>query len=143
MKFIKFILKLNNNNSYLLIPNFFIGYIFAGIASVIAYILIQLLLLNYLKLSYFYSHTISSILCIYVGYKINKIFTFKIRKSKTKNKLFLYYLTNLLSIIANVIAANHVFKITTIWYLSSFVGIAIAAIFNFLSYKYIIWKESK
>lgn len=140
MKAYRILEKLNEANHFFL-PKYFFGYCLAGISSLLLFLFLQYISLKFITESFFYSHLFSSVISIFLGFKINSIFTFKKRKSQIKNKLLLYFLTNIVSLIINSFIANNLYSYIPIWYFASIIGILSSVIINFLSYKYIIWNK--
>jgi len=131
---------INNNGISKLIPRYFLGYLFAGITAVLTLLSIQATLITIFNISFFITQIVSTCCAIFVSFLINNIFTFKrLAKKNLSIKLIQFFMTNICSMILNVLIANHIFKLISIWYIASITGILSAVIFNYLIYRYKIW----
>jgi putative flippase GtrA len=142
-KIIRFIDIANKNGIKFFMPKFFIGYSIAGFASVFTLLIIQNVLINIFNLNFTVSQVFSSFCALFVSFTINNTYTFKNKRgSKKYTKLIQYLLTNIMTISLNVLIASLVFNIVDNWFIGSLSGIAVAVIFNFIIYRFKIWKLS-
>ena len=130
----------NNNGIPKILPKYFLGYLIAGISAVLTLLTIQIVLINVFNIVFFITQIVGTICGIFVSFSINNIFTFrKNNKTKLSKKLIQFLITNLISMVLNVLIASYMFKLIKIWYLASITGILFAVFFNYLIYRNKIW----
>ena len=144
LKYLKeLISKYNKYGVPYFMPKFFLGYCIAGITSVIILLFIQNILINVILVPFTISQFISTLFALLTSFYLNNYLTFKhINNNKTiKKKLIQYFLTNIFTITLNVFIASFVYAIKSEWLISSLLGISSAVIFNFIMYRFKIWKK--
>jgi putative flippase GtrA len=144
LKYLKnLISKFNRDGIPFFMPKFFLGYCISGITSVIILLFIQNILINIISVPFTISQFISTLFALFTSFYLNNYITFKhINNAKTiKKKLIQYFLTNIFTISLNVFIASVVFAIKSEWLISSLIGISSAVIFNFMIYRFKIWKK--
>ena len=139
IKIYNLLFKLNNNGIKLILPKYFTGYLLSGITAVLSLFITQYFLIQHIRMDFVFSQIFSTIIAMMISFNLNNKFTFKNRKTKTRNKFLKYLLINILSMIINVLIANMVYQYIYIWYISSLCGVCVAVIINFSFYKFKIW----
>jgi putative flippase GtrA len=136
----KQLVNINTNGIYKVMPKYFLGYLFAGITAVLTLLTIQATLLNIFNVEFIITQIVGTCCAIFVSFTINNLFTFKKNnKKRFSKKIIQFFVTNISSMVLNVLIANFIFEILEIWYLASITGILFAVIFNYFIYRYKIW----
>jgi putative flippase GtrA len=140
-----FFVQINNNGIKYFLPKFFFGYCISGLSSVAVLLFVQSILINIFYIQFSLSQLISTVFALFTSFLLNNYFTFSyinnISKS-VKRKLIQYFITNVFTILMNVLIASIIFSKTSNWLISSLTGISSAIVFNFIIYRFKIWSKS-
>ncbi len=129
--------------TYGLISMRFILFGFVGSSGIFVQLFSTYFFLKIISFSFFYSQLFSIIIAMTSNYFLNNIITFKdqslIGKSFFKG-LFSFYMICSIGAFANIAIAEKLFDSFGIWYLASFLGAIVGALWNFIFSSLFTWK---
>ena len=129
--------------TYGLISMRFILFGFVGSSGIFVQLFSTFFFLKIISFSFFYSQLFSIIIAMTSNYFLNNIITFKDHSLVGKSfyqGLLSFYMICSVGAFANIAIAEKLFNSIGIWYLASFSGAMVGAIWNFIFSSLFTWK---
>lgn len=120
-----------------------IRYLISGGTAAIVNLSSLYVLTEFLGLWYLASATIAFILAFFVGFGLQKFWTFQCdNKEKTHYQMSLYFILGIINLVINAGIIYFLVEKFNLWYmLSQFISAGFLAVFSFLFYRFVIFSH--